>query len=260
MDISTIIGIVGGMAAIVMSVITSGGSLAGIFDVPSLIFVVGGSYFALFISYPLQKVVGVFPIIARTFKIPDLGEKALIQNMVALAEKSRREGILALEEGLDDLDDEFMKTGIRMAVDGTDSVVIKQILSNEMNQIESRHLDWIGVVISWAGLGPGFGMMGTVIGLIGMLRNLEDKSSLGPNMAVALVTTLYGSLLANWLFTPFSTKLINQNAREMLVKEMIIEGVLSICGGDNPRVLALKLLAYLEPKARKVIEADVLKD
>jgi chemotaxis protein MotA len=260
MDISTIIGIVGGMAAIVMSVITSGGSLSGIFDVPSLIFVLGGSYFALFISFPLQKVVGVFPIIARTFKIPDLGEKALIQNMVALAEKSRREGILALEEGLDDLDDEFMKTGIRMAVDGTDSVVIKQILSNEMNQIESRHLDWIGVIIQWAGLGPGFGMMGTVIGLIGMLNNLEDKSSLGPNMAVALITTLYGSMLANWLVAPFANKLMAQNAQEMTSMEMILEGVLSIQAGDNPRILAMKLLTYLDPKTRSIIGPEVLKD
>ena len=103
-------------------------------------------------------------------------------------------------------------------------------------------------------------MMGTVIGLIGMLRNLEDKSSLGPNMAVALVTTLYGSLIANWIMTPIASKLADQNATEIRTKEMIIEGVLSIQAGDNPRILAMKLLTYLDPKSRKAIEADVLKD
>ncbi|MDE5798137.1 MAG: MotA/TolQ/ExbB proton channel family protein, partial [Treponemataceae bacterium] len=111
-----------------------------------------------------------------------------------------------------------------------------------------------------AGYGPGFGMLGTVIGLIGMLNNLEDKSSLGPNMAVALITTLYGSMLANWLVAPFANKLAAQNAAEMASMEMVIEGVLSIQAGDNPRILAMKLLTYLDPKTRKAIEADVLKD
>ncbi|MBO7638390.1 MAG: MotA/TolQ/ExbB proton channel family protein, partial [Treponema sp.] len=112
----------------------------------------------------------------------------------------------------------------------------------------------------WAGFAPGFGMMGTVIGLIGMLNNLEDKSSLGPNMAVALVTTLYGSFLANWLFGPMSQKLQWQNNREMNAKEMILEGVLSIQTGDNPRILATKLLTYLSPKDKKIVEPEVLKD
>ena len=133
-------------------------------------------------------------------------------------------------------------------------------MESELNQIESRHLDWINVVVAWAGLAPGYGMMGTVIGLIGMLRNLEDKSSLGPNMAVALVTTLYGSLIANWIMTPIATKLAAHNSTEIRTKEMIIEGVLSIQAGDNPRILAMKLLTYLDPKSRKAIEADVLKD
>ena len=119
---------------------------------------------------------------------------------------------------------------------------------------------WVGLLNNWAGYAPGFGMIGTVLGLIGMLNNLEDKSSLGPNMAVALVTTLYGSLLANWIIGPFANKLVEHNSREVQVKEMVIEGVLSIQAGDNPRILAMKLLTYLDPKSRKAIEADVLKD
>ena len=119
---------------------------------------------------------------------------------------------------------------------------------------------YINAITQWAGFAPGFGMMGTVLGLIGMLNNLEDKSSLGPNMAVALVTTLYGCMMANWILAPMAQKLIGQNNREMKVKEMIIEGVLSIQAGDNPRILAMKLLTYLDPKSRKAIESDVLKD
>lgn len=260
MDIATIIGFVGGVACVIMSVLTSGGHLSGIIDIPSVIFVIFGSFFALFIAYPMSSALGIFKIIGRAFKVPDFGEKTLVQDMVNLSEKARREGILALEEGLEDLSDDFMKSGLRLVVDGTDGAIIRTILTSEISQVENRHLGWINILNTWAGLAPGFGMMGTVIGLIGMLNNLEDKSAIGPNMAVALVTTLYGSLLANMFMTPLSTKLTDHNSREILAKEMIIEGVLSIQAGDNPRILAMKLLTYLGPKARKAIEADVLKD
>ena len=250
----------GGVAAIIMSVITSGGSLMGIIDIPSVFMTIGGSFCAILIVSPMKDVLHTFKVLGKVFKIPDFGEKVLVQNMVALSEKARREGILALEEGLEDLEDEFMKTGLRLVVDGTDGAVIRTILESEMDQVEARHMVYINIMTQWSGYAPGFGMIGTVLGLIGMLRNLEDKSSLGPNMAVALVTTLYGSLMANWIIGPMAQKLINQNSQEMRIKEMIIEGVLSIQAGDNPRILALKLLTYLDPKSRKAIEADVLKD
>ncbi|MCH5292301.1 MAG: motility protein A [Treponema sp.] len=260
MDIASIIGIVGGAAMIVMSVMTSGGTLGGIIDVPSMAMTIGGSYFAMFIAAPLKKALGMFKIMGRAFKVPDFGEKNIVVNMQALSEKARREGILALEDGLDDLEDDFMKMGLRLVVDGTDGNIIRAIMENEMNQVEARHMDWIGLVNAWAGFAPGFGMMGTVVGLIGMLNNLEDKSSLGPNMAVALITTLYGSMMANWLITPFATKLLAHNSAEMRAKEMVIEGVLAIQAGENPRIMAQKLLSYLDPVSRKAIEADVLKD
>lgn len=260
MDIASLIAVGGGIGVIFLGVLTSGGSIGGIIDIPSILVTVGGSFFALFFCDSMKNVLGTFKVMGRCFKTFDYGEKNLIQNMVALAEKARREGILALEEGLDDLDDAFLKSGLRMVVDGTDGNVIRSILENEMNQMESRHMVGINLVTQWAGFGPGFGMLGTVIGLIGMLNNLEDKSSLGPNMAVALVTTLYGSMLANWLFGPMAQKLIAQNSAELRSREMVLEGVLSIQAGDNPRILAMKLLTYLDPKTRKVIEADVLKD
>ena len=260
MDIASLIAIVGGIGVIFLGVLTSGGSIGGIIDIPSIFVTVGGSFFSLFLCDSLKNVLGMFKVMGRCFKTFDYGEKNLIQNMVALSEKARREGILALEEGLDDLDDVFLKSGLRMVVDGTDGNVIRSILENEMNQMEARHMVGINLVTQWAGFGPGFGMLGTVIGLIGMLNNLEDKSSLGPNMAVALVTTLYGSMLANWLFGPMAQKLISQNSAELRSREMLLEGGLSIQPGDNPRILAMKLLTYLDPKTRKVIEADVLKD
>lgn len=260
MDIATIIGILGGAAMIVMSVMTSGGSLTGILDPASAAMTIGGSYFAMFIAAPLKKALGIFKIMGKAFKIPDFGEKNIVINMQALSEKARREGILALEDGLDDLEDPFMKMGLRLVVDGTDGNIIRAIMENEMNQVEARHMEWIGLINVWAGFAPGFGMMGTVVGLIGMLRNLEDKSSLGPNMAVALITTLYGSMMANWLITPFATKLMQHNTLEMRSKEMIIEGVLAIQAGENPRIMAQKLLTYLDPVTRKAIETDVLKD
>ena len=260
MDIASIIGFVGGVAAVMLGVISGGSSVSGIIDIPSVIIVIGGSYMALFVSSPLNTALGIWGVVGRCFKTYDYGEKATVQNMVQLAEKARREGILALEEGLDDLGDPFLIEGLRLMVDGSDGAAIRAILENEMAQAEKRHMEWAGVMAQWAGYAPGWGMMGTVIGLIGMLNNLEDKSSLGPNMAVALITTLYGSMLANWLFGPMGTKLVAQNTREMNAKEMVLEGILSIQAGDNPRILAQKLLTYLDPKSRKAIEADVLKD
>ncbi len=260
MDIATIIGLVGGAACIIMSTLTSGGSLGGIIDIPSVFMTIGGSYASIFILAPISKAVGVFKIIGKCFKVPDFGEKTLISKLMDLSNKARREGILALEDGLDDLDDTFMRNGLRLVVDGTDGNVIRTIMENEMSQCEARHMEWINVLNQWAGFAPGFGMMGTVLGLIGMLRNLEDKSSLGPNMAVALITTLYGSMMANWLIVPFAQKLLTQNSMEMRAKEMVIEGVLAIQAGENPRIMGQKLLTYLDPVTRKSIEADILKD
>ncbi|HBB42576.1 MAG TPA: motility protein A [Treponema sp.] len=260
MDFASFIGFFGGLAMIMLGVISSGSPLSGIIDIPSVFVTVGGSYFSLWICAPINQAIGVWKILGRCFKKYEYGEEKSVRDMVRLSEQARREGILALEDGLDDLEDKFLSKGLRLMVDGHDGSAIRAILENDMAQTESRHMEWINVVTQWAGFAPGFGMMGTVIGLIGMLNNLEDKSSLGPNMAVALVTTLYGSFLANWLFGPMAEKLKWQNNREMVSRDMVLEGVLSIQTGDNPRILATKLLTYLEPKTRKVLEAELLKD
>jgi chemotaxis protein MotA len=167
---------------------------------------------------------------------------------------------LALEDELEDLDDEFMKKGLRLVVDGTDAAIIRDLMELELSQMQGRHADKIGLVNQWGALAPGLGMLGTVVGLIGMLQNLDDKAAIGPNMALALVTTLYGSMVANLLMIPFVAKLKIHDAKESMAREMVIEGVLSIQAGDNTRILAMKLLAYLNPTDRKSVEAEVIKD
>jgi chemotaxis protein MotA len=260
MDISTIIGIAGALGMMVFSVLVSGGSILSLLDLPSFLMVVLGSYFALITSSSLSDGLGIWGIIGRTFNVPVFNEQNIIQRMMSFSEKARREGLLALEDELEDLDDEFMKKGLRLVVDGTDAEIIRSLMELELSQMQGRHADKIGTVNQWAALAPGLGMLGTVIGLIGMLQNLEDTASIGPNMALALVTTLYGSMVSNLFMMPFAAKLRSQDAKESMVREMIIEGVLSIQAGDNTRILAMKLLAYLNPQDRKTLEAELVKD
>ncbi|MDL2230104.1 MotA/TolQ/ExbB proton channel family protein [Treponema sp. OttesenSCG-928-L16] len=191
MDIASLIGVFGALAMILMAIITSGGSILTYVDVPSFFMTVMGSYFALMINSSLSEAIGIFKTIGRIFKIQSYGERDIITKLMAFSDKARREGLLALEEELEDLDDEFMKKGLRLVVDGTDAEVIRVLMETELNQIQGRHSAKISVVNAWATLAPGLGMIGTVVGLIAMMKNLEDKSAIGPNMAVALITTLF---------------------------------------------------------------------
>lgn len=260
MDLATIIGLGGAFAMIVMSILTSGGSVTTYLHVPSFFMTVMGSYFTLFVNYSMSETLGVFNVIGLSMRVPNFGEKAIITKLMAFSDKARREGLLALEEELEDLDDEFMKKGLRLVVDGTDAEIIRTLMDNELTQMQERHAAKIGVVDAWSKLAPGMGMLGTVSGLIAMMKNLEDKSQIGPNMAVALITTFYGAIMANVILIPVMGKLKAQDAAETKVREMIIEGVLSIQAGDNPRILALKLLSFLTPAERKAVESEILKD
>jgi chemotaxis protein MotA len=260
MDLSTIIGLAGCFAMIGLGIISGGTGLLTFVDIPSVLIVLAGSWFALFTYSNIAGAFGIFNVIGLCFKVPVYDEKGIITRLMSMSEKARREGLLALEEELEDLDDEFMKKGLRLVVDGTDQEVIRALMETELSQLQDRHAAKISAVNMWGSLAPGLGMLGTVIGLIGMLKNLEDKSALGPNMAVALITTLYGSIMANLILIPVAGKLKTQDGAETKVKEMQIEGVLSIQAGDNPRILAMKLLSYLEPGDRKAVEAEVIKD
>jgi chemotaxis protein MotA len=211
-------------------------------------------------SSSLADSIGIFKTLGMAYSSHDYHAHDVVVKMMAFSEKARREGLLALEEELEDLDNEFMKKGLRLVVDGTDASIISDLMGSELDNMQSRHANKVTGVAMWSALGPAFGMLGTVIGLIAMLKNLDDPSSIGPNMAIALITTLYGSMMSNWLFTPIMGKLKDQDAAEAQVDEMIIEGVLSIQAGDNPRTLAQKMLAYFAPVDRKSLEAEILKD
>ncbi|GHT73099.1 motility protein A [Spirochaetia bacterium] len=260
MNISTLIGIVGTLGMVIMGIVTGGNTILTFWDFSSFLIVFLGSYLGLFTFSSIADAVGIFGTIGLTFKNVSFNEKGLITKLMSMSEKARREGLLALEEELEDLDDEFMKKGLRLVVDGTDAEVVRTLMETEMGQIQERHVVKIKNINMWGTLAPGLGMLGTVIGLIGMLKNLEDKSALGPNMAVALVTTFYGSMVANLLMIPWSGKLQTMDATESKVKEMVIEGVLSIQAGDNPRILGMKLLSYLTPEDAKAVEAEIMKD
>jgi chemotaxis protein MotA len=260
MDISTIVGLVGSFGMMVMSVFASGGSMLSYADLPSFLMVVVGSFFSVMVAVSISGSIGIFNTLGLTFKVPNYDMTGVIRKLMAFSDKARREGLLALEEELEDLDNEFMKKGLRLVVDGTDAGIVRGLLEIEMGQVDGRHAAKITVLNMWATLGPGFGMLGTVVGLIAMMKNLDDKASVGPNMALALITTLYGSILANALLMPMTAKLKTQNSDEGSVMEMVLEGILSIQSGDNPRILAMKLLSYLDPVTRKMVEAEILKD
>jgi chemotaxis protein MotA len=245
---------------IFMAIFTSGGSPLSYADLPSFFMTCVGSYLGLFIFSSLPEALGLWKTMGLGFKIPKFDEKGIITKLLAFSDKARREGLLALEEELEDLDDEFLKKGMRLVVDGTDGSIIRDLLELELSQIQTRHINKAGVINMWGTLAPGLGMIGTVVGLIAMLKNLEDKSALGPNMAVALMTTLYGAIIANVICIPIAGKLKSFDAAETQIKEMEIEGILSIQSGENSRVLAIKLLSYLDPVTRKVVEQEVLRD
>ncbi|MDR0301166.1 MAG: motility protein A [Treponema sp.] len=260
MNMGSLIGVLGALSMVVVSILISGNSLMSFIDIPSFVLVAVGSYFALMTASSLTDAIGVFSSIGLTFQQPVFNSQGIIQKMISFSEKARREGLLALEDELEDLEDEFMKKGLRLVVDGTDAVVIRDLMELELSQMQERHGAKINIINMWAALAPGLGMLGTVMGLIGMLQSLDDKASIGPNMALALVTTFYGSMISNLFMLPWASKLRVYDAQEAGVREMIIEGVLSIQSGDNTRILALKLLAYLDPVTRKVLEKEILKD
>lgn len=260
MDISTLIGIIGSLVTLLFASISVGGNPMLLLNFPSFLIVILGSYFALAVSLTLSNTLSVWGVMKRTFSVPSFNEQAIIQKMVGFSEKARREGLLALEDELEDLDDEFMKKGLRLMVDGTDAAIIRNLMELELSQMQARHTEKHGWLLTWAALAPAFGMMGTVISLVNMLQNLEDTASIGPNMAMAVITTLYGSFIANVINIPFSTKLKTHSIQESTVKEMVIEGVLSIQAGENTRVLTMKLMAYLTPALRRKLEGELLKD
>ncbi len=188
--------------------------------------------------------------ITLIFKTSAMNVPEIIQKIIDLSNVARKEGLLSLEEAASDIDDEFLKKGILLIVDGTDPELVRAIMETELVSVEGRHKEKIGFWENLGAMGPAWGMIGTLIGLILMLKDLSDLAAVGPNMATALITTFYGSVLANWICAPVATKLKGKNDEEMMVKEIEIEGLLSIQAGENPRVIEEKLKSFLAPADR----------
>ena len=233
----------------------SGGSLAAYVDMPSVLITVGGTIGAVIMSYPGDVLRTVPGAVKSAFVSNDPNLLAMVQTIVSFAEKARREGLLALESDVADLDDEFLRKSIQLVVDGTDPELVKAILDTEIGIMEDRHSTNKAIFDSTAELGPAYGMIGTLIGLIAMLGNLEDVSKLGPGMAVALITTMYGSMMANMVCIPISKKLAARSSKEIVSMELMVEGILAIQAGENPRIVEEKLKVFLPPKMRLRLEA-----
>ncbi len=256
MDLATLIGIIGGAVLVFVGIVTGEGgfgALKNFGDFVSIVITVGGSMMELLASYSMQAFLGGLKSITFAFKIQKVDEAETIKKIIDLSNIARKEGLLQLEEAANDLDDQFMKKGVLLIVDGTDPDLVRAILETELECIEGRHKKMIGFWLNMAAMGPAWGMIGTLIGLVNMLKTLSDASTIGPNMAVALLTTLYGSLMANWLATPVANKLSDNNDREVMMKEVMIEGLLSIQAGENPRVIEEKLKSFLSPKQRETM-------
>ncbi|MFQ5473659.1 MAG: motility protein A [Dehalococcoidia bacterium] len=255
MDLGTIIGIVGGIAVMLMGMMLGSNPIIFV-HVPSILIVIGGSISATLIAYPLADVLGVFGTVRNAFMQSTTSPTEIIQTLVAYATKARREGILTLESEVESAGDLFLAQGVRLAIDGTAPELIKDILITELTYVESRHATGQGVLNKVGELAPAFGMIGTLIGLVQMLKTMEDPSQIGAGMATALLTTFYGAVLANFLAIPLASKLKNRTETEILAKEVIIEGILSIQSGDNPRVVEQKLKAFISPKLRDAITVE----
>ena len=250
MDIATVIGIVSAFT-LVISAILFGGSLTMFISVPSLMIVVGGTVGAAMINYPLPDIIKVTRVVKNAFFLKAFTAKELITNFVGLAGTARREGILALETALNDINDDFMKKGLQLSVDGLEPVSIKDILDTEIVNIQERHKLGAEIFTTLGTFAPAMGMIGTLIGLVQMLQTMDDPSTIGPAMAVALLTTFYGSVMANIICLPIAGKLRNKSTEEVMMKGLMSEGIMSIAKGDNPRLLEQKLNAFLSPELRE---------
>ena len=248
MDIATVIGIVLAFGLILTSIIMGTG-LGAFIDIPSIIIVIGGTIASLLISYPLPTVIGAIKVFMKSIFGAPPNPQELIEQIVELAVKARKESILALENV--QIENPFLAKGIRLVVDGTAPNLVKDIMNTEIKFMKQRHQAGQTIFGTVAAMAPAFGMIGTLIGLVQMLQNLSDPSAIGPSMAVALLTTFYGALLANIFGVPIKTKLEQKSQEEAVIMEIITQGVISIMEGDNPMIVRNKLEAFLSPAMRK---------
>ncbi|NUQ61003.1 MAG: MotA/TolQ/ExbB proton channel family protein [Pirellulales bacterium] len=253
MDIATVVGTLLGFAFMAIAILISPGASFGAFlDYPSIMVVIGGAMASVLICFPLRTFFNAPRVLKVVFFNRQPNTRELIEQLVSLAETARRDGLLALESRLEDISNPFIVLGIQMAVDGTRPEVIEDIMRTEIDAVAARHRTGKNLIDQLGKFGPAYGMIGTLLGLILMLGQLDDPDALGPGMAVALITTLYGAILSNSLLLPYSEKLAHLNKEELAAMEIVVRGILGIQSGENPRVIEQKLNTFIPPRQRTV--------
>ena len=252
MDLATLIGLIGAFG-IVMTSIMLGGSAGTFVNVPSLLVVLGGTVLVTMMKFSLGKFLGAASIAVKAFLYKPSDPQELIQESVELAKAARQGGLLALEDR--EIADDFMKTGLGLLIDGHPADTVRSMLQKDLNETVKRHNDGQDIFKAIGDVGPAMGMIGTLIGLVQMLSNMDDPKQIGPAMAVALLTTLYGAILANMFAIPIADKLSLRSREENTSTSLIIDALLSIQGGQNPRIIASMLEAYL-PRSQRSEEED----
>ena len=249
MDLATILGLIAGFGILGAAIAMKPGAIFFI-NVPSLLIVVGGTFSAGLINFPLSEFLGAIKVAKNAFLYKQIQVNEIIEKMVELARKARVEGLLSLEKEINDINDEFIKKGLQMMVDGTESDILRDVLTTELSCLEDRHETGQEIFKALGSFAPAMGMAGTLIGLIQMLQQLSDPSQIGSGMATAMITTFYGVLMANLMFLPIAGKLKLRTKQEILIKQLVIEAISSIQAGDNPRLLRDKLVTFIAPKHR----------
>lgn len=252
MDLATLVGLLGALALIVVSMLMSG-ELGMFVNAPSIVIVVGGTIFATMAKYGLSQFLGAIKVAGKSFNTKSIDPNELIDEIVALADEARKGGLLSLEGK--EVSSEFLKRGIQLLVDGHDPDVVKTLLMKDRNQAVSRHKIGSSIFSAMTDMAPAMGMIGTLVGLVAMLANMDDPKAIGPAMAVALLTTLYGAVIANALTGPIAEKLKLRAGEEAMIKSLVIDALLAIQGGQNPRVIESMLRNYL-PEGQREPEAE----
>lgn len=258
MDFGIALGVILGVGLIYLGIYLNGGGVGMFLNLPSFLIVLGGTVASTLINFKFEQVKGVLRLLWIALTGQGTSPSEAIRLLVGFAEKARREGLLAMEEEAEELEDHFLKKGIRLVVDGTDPETVRQIMDIELTFLEERHRAGHQIFDHMGAMAPAFGMLGTLVGLVIMLGHLDNPDQIGPAMAVALITTFYGLILANLVFIPIAGKLRVKTEEEILLREVMIEGILSIQAGENPHIVEQKLHSFLPPKDRRSVTEERL--
>jgi chemotaxis protein MotA len=257
MDKATLLGLFLGIFFLIFGM--GVGSIPSFINPPSILVTFGGTFGSIFIAFSFEQVMSSFKIAKKTFNTEANDPIEILNTIIFLSDKARREGILSLDKELKNIKVPFLVKGLQLVVDGSDEETVKGVLEIEKDAIEERHKTGKDLFETLGNYAPAWGMIGTIIGLIQMLQTLDDPSSVGPAMAVALLTTFYGAVAANFVFIPIAQKLKIRSQQEMFAKELIIAGIIAILMGDNPRTIKEKLAGYLPILDREKLGNNVKK-